>query len=218
MLLKATQRKISYSKPTSESKLAKRDLILRHLNRRSGNTICSLLVPSSFNVSYITCTKANQGYLCLYNNAFKLSVPVPTSYLKLSFEKTSGSLSFKSYLSNIYHKQYLRQINILLTSFHSVFFKKLKFKGKGYYIYKNSRNTIAPQFGYSHRIYVYSWFTNIKFLGKTSLVIFGLKASDIKLPTSLIKSFRPINVFTGRGVRFSREVVYSKPGKVSSYR
>jgi large subunit ribosomal protein L6 len=99
-----------------------------------------------------------------------------------------------------------------------VFFKKLKFKGKGYYIYKNSRNTIAPQFGYSHRIYVYSWFTNIKFLGKTSLVIFGLKASDIKLPTSLIKSFRPINVFTGRGVRFSREVVYSKPGKVSSYR
>jgi ribosomal protein L6P/L9E len=209
---------MSYSKSTTKPNLAKRDLILKSLKKRSGNATCSLLVPSSFSVSYVLCSKANQGYLCLYNNVFKLSVPIPTSYLKLSFEKTSGSLSFKSYLSNIYHKQYVKQINALLSSFHSIFFKKLKFKGKGYYIYKNARNTVAPQFGYSHRVYVYSWFTNIKFLGKTSLVIFGLKSTDIKLPTSLIKSFRPINIFTGRGVRFSREIVYSKPGKVSSYR
>jgi hypothetical protein len=29
---------------------------------------------------------------------------------------------------------------------------------------------------------------------------------------------RPINIFTGRGVRFSRQIIYKKVGKVSSYR
>jgi hypothetical protein len=33
-----------------------------------------------------------------------------------------------------------------------------------------------------------------------------------------IKSMRPINIFTGRGVRFSRQIIYKKVGKVSSYR
>nr|AEV66653.1 rpl6_ii [Oxytricha trifallax] len=35
-------------------------------------------------------------------------------------------------------------------AFSKIFFKKLKFRGKGYYVYKNKRNTVALQFGYSH--------------------------------------------------------------------
>jgi len=29
---------------------------------------------------------------------------------------------------------------------------------------------------------------------------------------------RPINIFTGRGVRFAKQIIYKKAGKVSSYR
>jgi ribosomal protein L6P/L9E len=55
----------------------------------------------------------------------------------------------------------------------------MKFKGKGYYIYKNFRNTIAPQFGYSHRIYIYAFNIRVKFLSKTSILLFGLSKRDI---------------------------------------
>jgi len=98
------------------------------------------------------------------------------------------------------------------------FFKKLKFRGKGYYIYKNRRNTITPQFGYAHRIYVYSYFNIVRFLSKIKVFIFGLLKADVILASSEIRSKRPINIFTGRGVRFSRQVIYKKVGKVSSYR
>jgi len=97
-------------------------------------------------------------------------------------------------------------------------FKKLKFKGKGYYIYKNYRNSITPQFGYSHRLYLYTYHTYVKFLNKTSLIVFGMNSENVYLVTQGIFSWRPLNIFTSRGVRFSKQVVYKKSGKVSSYR
>jgi ribosomal protein L6P/L9E len=106
----------------------------------------------------------------------------------------------------------------MFLSFNRPYFLKIKFKGKGYYIYKNKRNTITPQFGYAHRIYKYTFFTSIKFRTKTSIIIFGLLKNDLITSGLLIKNMRSINIFTGRGVRFSRQIIYKKVGKVSSYR
>ena len=97
-------------------------------------------------------------------------------------------------------------------------FIKLKFKGKGYYIYKNSRNTITPQFNYSHRIYLYASYTHVKFLSKTSIFVFGLHKPDLVKVARGIRAMRKINIFTGRGVRFAKQIIYKKTGKVSSYR
>jgi len=97
-------------------------------------------------------------------------------------------------------------------------FLKIKFKGKGYYIYKNKRNTITPQFNYAHRLYLYSYFISVKFLSKTSILLFGFLKSDIMCVAFNLKKMRSISIFTGRGVRFSRQIVYKKTGKVSSYR
>ena len=98
------------------------------------------------------------------------------------------------------------------------FILKLKFKGKGYYIYKNTRQTITPQFGHSHRFYLYSYFISVVFLSKTQVLLFGLLKSDLSIIGHAIRSMRSINIFTGRGVRFSRQIIYRKTGKVSSYR
>lgn len=109
-------------------------------------------------------------------------------------------------------------LNNLLFLFSSFFFHKIKFKGKGYYIYKNFRNTIAPQFGYYHKIYIYSFFNKVKFLSKTKILLFGLVKTDVLTTAFELKAKRPMNIFTGRGVRFARQIVYKKTGKVSSYR
>lgn len=106
----------------------------------------------------------------------------------------------------------------VFNAFNRPFFMKVKFKGKGYYIFKNKRQTITPQFGHSHRLYVYAYFTSVKFLSKTHIFMFGLLQSDVLRAATRVKAMRPINIFTGRGVRFSRQVVYKKVGKVSSYR
>jgi len=98
------------------------------------------------------------------------------------------------------------------------YFKKIKFKGKGYYIFKNNRNTVTPQFGHSHRFYLYLYFAKVFFLSKTKIIIFGINKLSINKASIILKLMKPINIFTGRGVRFSKELIYKKVGKVSSYR
>jgi ribosomal protein L6P/L9E len=99
-----------------------------------------------------------------------------------------------------------------------IFFKKIKFKGKGYYIYKNKRNTVALQFGYSHIKRLFFFFISLKFLSKTSILFFGLNQNSVFLASKKLFSVRPLNIFTGKGMRFTRQIVYRKTGKVSSYR
>jgi hypothetical protein len=82
------------------------------------------------------------------------------------------------YFYSTYTNNFTKLYYTLFDSFYKLFWKpfvyKLKFKGKGYYIYKNYRNTITPQFGYSHRLYLYAFFLHVKFLSKTTLIVFGL--------------------------------------------
>jgi len=135
--------------------------------------------------------------------------------------KCLGSLNLIGFFFN-HHSRYifffLKNINSVSQLFYVPEFLKLKFRGKGYYIYKNVRNTVAPQFGYAHRVYIYSFFSSVKFLTKTKILIFGLIKSDTLAVSLKIKSKRRINIYTGRGVRFSQQKIYAKTGKVSSYR
>lgn len=106
----------------------------------------------------------------------------------------------------------------LFYSFNLFFFKKIKFKGKGYYIFKNNRNTLVFQFGYSHKINIYFYYLTIKFLTKTSIMIFGLNKNELTNSSYQFLNIKKINIFTSKGIRFAKQIVYKKPGKISTYR
>ena len=175
-----------------------------------------IFVPETFSLAMLGSNKLR--WLLAYNQHYRFVFPLNSDYATLSFGFTSNTLKIETLSANFYYSTYTANYNKLLATFYKPVFKKLKFRGKGYYIYKNSRNTIAPQFGYSHRLYIYSYFNKVKFIGKTIVVLFGLVKSDLIVAGTELKSKRSINIFTGRGVRFSRQVVYKKQGKVSSYR
>jgi len=134
------------------------------------------------------------------------------------FDSRTRSVNILLFASTQYIHLYLKTLQKLLYMFSQVQFIRMKFRGKGYYIYKTLRNTIAPNFGYAHRVYVYAYFVSLKFLSKTSILIFGLLKTDLFKVGDNFKATRPINIFTGRGVRFTRQIIYRKTGKVSSYR
>lgn len=166
----------------------------------------------------IKSSKKNYLIFTLYTACYKFKFCLKTAKFKVKFFKSLNILQF-TFLTYFYYRTlFFNNLNLVLRLFSVPFFRKLKFKGKGYYIYKNKRNTITPQFGYAHRIYIYSYFVAVKFLSKTKIFIFGFLKEDV-ITTSLdIRKRRFINIFTGRGVRFSRQIIYKKTGKVSSYR
>lgn len=95
---------------------------------------------------------------------------------------------------------------------------KVKFEGKGYYLYKNIRNTLAPKFGFAHRLYLYHFDSWVKVLSKTKLLFYSNSKQHSLLNAVEICLLRPRNPFTGRGVRLGRSIRFKKRGKVSSFK
>lgn len=177
-------------------------------------------VPSNWPAVLLKSTNNLTPYVVVYAHSpvYYFKFPIPTQHLGMNYDPQTQSVFFNRYMSNSYFLTYMNLFYILLFSFFRVFFNKLKIIGKGYYIYKNFRNTVTPTFGYAHRMYFYSFFVSVKFLSKKSVFIFGLSPKDIYLKSYEIRNSKSINVYTGRGVRFNRQIVYKKEGYVSAYR
>ena len=157
-------------------------------------------------------------YFYIYSNEYFFILPFLKKFSFFKYDFLTNSLIFNFIFKNNFFGLFWNFFKIIFFSFSRIFFKKLKFKGKGYYIYKNVRNTVALQFGYSHLYYLYSFFVTVKFLTKTSVLIFGINYKDLIRSGNNLYNIKKINIFTGNGIRFSRQIIYRKTGKISSYR
>jgi ribosomal protein L6P/L9E len=205
----------------SQKKLSQRLNTVKYTNAQKKKftkyTQCYVL-PNNWNLVITFNSKKNNTYINIFSPTYFFYLPIPFHKCLVKFDTVTNQLILQSLFVNSFTQTYYSITNLFFNSLLKPIFRKLKFKGKGYYIYKNYRNTITPQFGYSHRLYLYSNHTNVAFLSKTSLLIFGHNLTYIKNITNCIYSWRPINIFTGRGVRFSKQIIYRKSGKISTYR
>jgi hypothetical protein len=129
----------------------------------------------------ITFNKKTKLYKIIYfSTIYFIKSPLLVKKPTIFFDFNTKQLFVLSHYINNYNILFNKIINIFINSNVKPIFNKLKFKGKGYYLYKNYRNTITPQFGYSHRLYLYSFFCKVKFLSKTSLICFGLSTKTVK--------------------------------------
>jgi len=192
--------------------------VIRHDSLSFTNIL--FYIPSDWNLIVLNSKTPlyQTKLLYLFSNIYFFKIAILTSTLKWFYDNQTSTLSITNLYTPNFYKLYFKQLTNIFYSFSKLFFLKLKFKGKGYYIYKNSRNTITTQFGHSHRIYIYAYFTTVKFLTKTTVFLFGSSKHDILTIGHSIKNSKFINIFTGRGVRFARQIIYKKTGKVSSYR
>jgi hypothetical protein len=190
---------------------------------RRGNIspqVFTLYIPSQWGAVLLTSqhTSTPNKVIYIYNPVYFFKWVVAQFSLKWYFDTWTGTFSFTHKLPMYYYRVALAYFFDVFYSFSRVFFTKLTFKGKGYYIYKTARNTITHQFNYAHRWYIYAYFISVKFLTKKIVFLFGWSKRDLLTIGYQIQNCRYINIFTGRGVRFARQVIYRKTGKVSAYR
>jgi len=175
-------------------------------------------IPPSWEFIVHKNTSDSKHVFYMYSQTYYMSLVLPSRKTSVRLDRSASTVAIKTLYPHNFLSLYMTEMSHVMAAFYRPLFKKIKFKGKGYYIYKNKRSTVTPQFGYSHRIYAYAYFTSVKFLSKTSVFVFGFVKADVTIVSLSIKRMRPINIFTGRGVRFAKQVVYKKAGKISSYR
>lgn len=161
---------------------------------------------------------STQTVLYFYSEFYFYNFSIPSKLRFLNFDKNLNLFAFTHSATPYCYYVALRALQLALNTFQKPFFLKIRFRGKGYYMYKNHRQTIAPQFGYAHRVYVYAQACSVKFLSKTKILLFGLSKQEVLKTGHGLTHVKPVNVFTGRGIRFARQVIYKKTGKVSTYR
>lgn len=206
-------KKIKFKKKTKKTAL--------FLNNRINYNFFRINFYLPFNWNFLVIkrkNKTNIKHYYIYSSVYFFSIPFLDKFLIFYYDQYSNVLFFRFFFRNNYYLLFWNFFKIFFYSFSKIFFKKLKFKGKGYYIYKNNRNTIAFQFGYSHIKRIYSFFIAVKFITKTIIFLFGVNKLNIENRSYALFNVRPINVFTGKGIRFSKQIIYKKVGKVSSYR
>lgn len=167
---------------------------------------------------FLLLKKNNYFLIYIYSHTYFFILPFIKKFLNFNYDIQLNLIILQFFFYNNFYYLFWIWFKLIFYSFSKIFFKKLKFKGKGYYIYKNKRNTIALQFGYSHLLYLYGFFLTVKFLTKTTVFIFGINNKDLLQKTKMFYNIKKINIFTGKGIRFSRQILYRKTGKISSYR
>jgi ribosomal protein L6P/L9E len=217
--------KTTYKK-TYKKRLQRYHLMVRRLafsiekNTNLGHKVYYFHIPANWHVVALQMKLLihNPNIFYLTSTTYFFKVIVPSHQLKWWYDLQTNTILFSIPKSSNFFNMYWKLLQALLYSFNNFYFLKLKFKGKGYYLYKNIRNTITPQFGHSHRIYIYSFAITVKFLSKTSVMFFGLSKKDVLKTGYQLRKSRSVNLFTGRGVRFNRQILYRKTGKVSTHR
>lgn len=213
-----TSIKFSHNKKKKQNQQLPIYKINKTIKINNTNLVTTFILPSSWNFIFLKNSCTSTYYIHLYSKVYFIKIPLTFGNNLLMFDIETRQISLQLLFVNNFTPVYLAALQNLISILLKPVFIKLKFKGKGYYIFKNYRNTITPQFGYSHRLYLYTFFLHVKFLTKTTLIVFGLNLQDLGFISKQLFQWRPLNIFTGRGVRFSKQVVYKKSGKVSSYR
>ena len=153
----------------------------------------------TFNLSVLK--KKKLIYIYIYNNNF------------FCIFKTSSVV-------NIMNNTFLRitkidiqtnKLNLFIRQFYQCTFSKIKFSGKGYKIKKNSKQSLILLFNRSHTTTI--WWKNsfIKKLKKYKIYVKCTNRNANIIQTIL--KIRPINIFTKKGLRDSRQILKKKKGK-----
>lgn len=177
----------------------------------------SLYIPTNFDVIFLKNKIKNNLTIILYNNNF--SITLSHDLKKLKFDLESYCLIFEKNLDNKFNLSYsFNEVNKYLKTFEIYFFVKIKFKGKGFKIKFNKKlKLIKFYFGRSHITFFKLKKIKLKKITKYKFLLKSLNITKLKKSASKITYIKPVNLYTLRGIRVSRQFISKRKGKKSSY-
>lgn len=196
------------------------------------NYVRKNIVIPSHNSNVIVLKSGDKNYIYIYNKRFYFLGVVSLSEFKVKLNKSILSINILAKNLNLFptlaiahfanrnrFNKISKKISKFLNSWDSYYFSKIKFKGKVYKISKYRNNNLKLSFGRCHKnmMVVRSLFLRKKKKIKTKCMLFGTNKASLDFSKSLLVNVRPINMFTQRGLRLARQIVYRKIGKKSSY-
>ena len=170
--------------------------------------------PPQFDIINLKLKGKSKNLFYCYNKTYYYKFSAKHFYF--DEETNSAVISFKtkiectSFFTNFFKK--------FIKSVDCYFFLKIKFKGKGYKIkFFKKKKIMKFYFGRSHLTYVRYKRIILKKNLKYKFVLKSNNLEFLKKAGSTTLSVKPINIFTLRGLRIGRSIIYKRKGKKGSY-
>lgn len=174
-----------------------------------------LYIPSCFYINILQ--NYNGIYIYIYSKDHYVILNITNSVETniadcLLVNKHTNNILLKVYKSDNKLKTLCSNFHYFFLSLEYIFYKKLKFSGKGFKI-KKKKNNIILYFNTAH-INLILIKNNITLkLSKNKYIIFSNNKQYNYIDSYLFKSVKLNNIFTKRGLRFSRQLILKKKGK-----
>ncbi len=181
-----------------------------------------LLILLNNNLNFLFLKKNNNKYILIYNKnnniyiKYKLNINIKLYYIK--------NLKYILIELNYFSQEFLYNFNCInklidnqIKCINFYFTKKIIFFGKGFKIKKlKKKNIINLYFNKSHINFLKWNNIIIKKLKKSKILINSVNFNNIIKITNNIINCRGLNIFTKKGLRLSRQIIYKKIGKKTS--
>lgn len=155
--------------------------------------------------------------LSIYKNFFTGSLEQEINAKQDFFDKATQTWCSKKpqhCACNFFKKKY----ELFFFSFNHFFFRKFKFIGKGYKIKKvKPKKSFQLYFGYSHKVFLIAGGCQLRKLTKYKLFLITNNNRKINKISLIIKNIKKLNFFTKRGLRATKQKIFKRPGKKSTY-
>lgn len=188
------------------------------------------IVPTNSKLKYVIVTNTKVTTSCdssvsvyLFNDRFFFIVKL--SYLLLKYNPKSNDIYIGNQCNSILYDSKLRYSSLLFNKLNDLFYtwdsyycNKLVIDGKAYRITKFIKNNFKLMFGRSHMVILLTRgvFLRKKKKIKKKFMFYGVNKNIVKMCSLLSRSIRPNDMFTDRGIRFSKQINNRKLGKKGS--
>ncbi len=174
----------------------------------------NIFIPYNINYVITENKKNNFKFFYLYNEDYYFSMSFSKEQIFLN--KDTNVIYIKNTKYNNYINLFNYEINKFLFSWDSLFFNKIKFTGKGFKFKKKSGNLFLF-FNRAHKCFFIGNNIILKRLSKSKVILLKANRGHLISDSKLIRDIRQNNIFTKRGLRFSRQIILKKRGKTATH-
>ena len=175
-----------------------------------------ICLPPNINVTMLK--KQSSTILYIYSKTYFYKISETEGTQKLFLDKETNTISFLTFKKNPYTKLYISLLHNFLFSLNYYFFTKIKFTGKGYRMaFRKKKKIINFYFGHSHNTIIMFRSIILKKPHKYKFLVFSNSKKKLIFLNKMILNIKPINIFTKRGLRNSRQIIFKRTGKKAGY-
>lgn len=173
-----------------------------------------LFIPYNISYSYIEKNNNTVKFLYLYNNDYFFSINFNEKQ-SIVINEDTNTIVVETRNFNNKINLFNNEFNKFIYSWDNFFFNKIKFTGKGFK-WKKKETNLFLFFNRAHKCFFIGNNIILKRLSKSKVILLKNNYNHLIHDSILVRTIRSNNIFTKRGLRFSRQIILKKKGKTAS--